>query len=652
MSRILVIDDDPGNRLIVKSRLGDLGYEVLLAETGAVGLVEARKENLDLIMVTAPLGSGIDAIEVCRRLKSMPETGIVPVLIYNNNPASGDEMSRAFDAGCDSYVAKSSMPVLDHVVRVLLRQKSVHADLIDQNSVLERQNRSFVEQAQCKEDRETSQRDAGEQGLAIRHLAAGRPDGMMLVDGEGFVRRADRGACEFFGNRIEGKNLGSLAPASGLEAFVRDARSESREGFRFDLSAIGGRTARSLTASVVPLVTTPGESARGLKVVLLLDVGRRRIAAEMLRTSEPGIPRQQLGSLLDAAHEVYHRSALVGDSATMQAARTMVLDFAKHPRPVLIEGSKGVGKLRLARTLHYNGPFSGAFLQVRCSAFDESGLAQELFGYTRETGGDTAVSRPGLLHQACDGTLYLEEIGGMPKAVQDRLLEFMRTGQVVREGGSRKEQLEVHLIASTSVDLAAKVKKGKFSKDLLALLAESRIELPPLSERTKDVLPLAIHYVSRYGPANGVHEITDEALQLFLQYDWPANVAELIEVVREACRLTTDGTITPATMPSRLRELAEDLPTREVIPASPREISPNGTHRIGAPAEVHASASAARRHHDWDITDDDPISLDHYEMKVLLRALEHVDGDKLAAARLLNVGKSTLYRKLKRFGIQ
>jgi DNA-binding NtrC family response regulator len=652
MSRILVIDDDPGNRLIVKSRLGDLGYEVLLAETGAEGLVEARKENLDLIMVTAPLGSGIDAIEVCRRLKSMPETGIVPVLIYNNNPASGDEMSRAFDSGCDSYVAKSSMPVLDHVVRVLLRQKSVHADLLDQNAVLDRQNRSLVEQAQCKEDRETSQRDAGEQSLAIRHLAAGRPDGMMLVDGEGFVRRADRGACEFFGNRIEGKNLGSLAPASGLEAFVRDARSESREGFRFDLSAIGGRTARSLTASVVPLVTTPGESARGLKVVLLLDVGRRRIAAEMLRTSEPGIPRQQLGSLLDAAHEVYHRSALVGDSATMQAARAMVLDFAKHPRPVLIAGSKGVGKLRLARTLHYNGPFSGAFLQVRCSAFDESGLAQELFGYTRETGGDTAISRPGLLHQSCDGTLYLEEIGGMPKAVQERLLDFMRTGQVVREGGSRKEQLEVHLIASTSVDLAAKVKEGKFSKDLYALLAESRIELPPLADRTEDVLPLAIHYVSRYGPANGVHEITDEALQLFLQYDWPANVAELIEAVREACRLTTDGTITPATMPPRLRELAEDLPTREVIPASPREISPNGTHRIGAPAEVHASGPSSRRHHEWDITDDDPISLDHYEMKVLLRALEHVDGDKLAAARLLNVGKSTLYRKLKRFGIQ
>jgi two-component system response regulator HydG len=371
----------------------------------------------------------------------------------------------------------------------------------------------------------------------------------------------------------------------------------------------------------------------------------------MLRTSEPGIPRQQLGSLLDAAHEVYNRAALVGDSQTMRSARALVLDFAKHPRPVLIAGSKGVGKLRLARTLHYSGPFSGAFLQVRCSAFDEKGLAQELFGYTRENP-EPAANRPGLLHQACDGTLYLEEIGSMPKSVQERLLEFMRTGQVVREGGTRKEQLEVHLVASTSVDLAAKVKEGKFSKDLFALLAESHIELPPLSERTEDVLPLAIHYVSRYGPANGVHEITDEALQLFMQYDWPANVAELIEAVREACRLTTDGTITPATMPQRLRELAEDLPTREVIPASPRDISPNGTHRIGAPAEVRASAPSTRFHHEWDITDDDPISLDHYEMKVLLRALEHVDGDRLAAARLLNVGKSTLYRKLKRFGIQ
>ena len=652
MSRILVIDDDPGNRLIVKSRLGDLGYEVLLAETGAEGLAFARQGPLDIVMVTATLGSGIDAIEVCRRLKAMPETGFVPVLIYNNNPASPEEMGRAYEAGCDAYVAKHSMPVLDQVVRVLHRHKSSQADLAEQNGVLERQNRTLVEEAQCKNDRESSQRGSGEKSLAIRHLAAGRPDGVMLVDAEGFVRRADRGACEFFGNRIEGKNLGSLAPASGLEAFVRDARSESRDGFRFDLSAIGGRTARSLTASVVPLVTTPGESARGLKVLLLLDVGRRRIAAEMLRTVEPGIPRQQLGALLDAAHEVYHRASLVGESPAMQSARDLVLDFAKHPRPVLIEGSKGVGKLRMARTLHYGGPFSGAFLQVRCSAFDESALTGELFGCAKGGGAEASGDHPGLLQQAADGTLYLEELGAMPKPVQKRLLDFLRTGELKRKGGSRKEKVEVHVIASTSEDLAAKVKAGEFMKALYALFAETRVVLPPLADRTEDILPLAIHYVSRFGPANGVHEITDDALQLFLQYDWPANAAELIEVVREACRTADDGTITPASMPHRLRDMGEDLPAHDLIPATPREGSPNGTHRIGAPAEVHPSTALNRNHHEWDITDEDPISLDHYEMKVLMRALEHVEGDKLAAARLLKVGKSTLYRKLKRFGIQ
>lgn len=651
MSRILVIDDDPGNRLIVKSRLGDQGYDVALAETGAEGLVEARRDSVDLVLVTGPLGSGIDAIEVCRRLKSMPETSVVPVLIYNQNPASTEEMGRAYDSGCDAYVAKPSMPVLDHVVRVLLRSRSSHAELLDQNQVLERQNRALVEQAQCQSDREASQRP-GDQSLALRHLAAGRPDGLMLVDGEGFVRRADRGACEFFGNRIEGKNLGSLAPASGLEAFVRDARSESREGFRFDLSAISGRSARSLTAAVVPLVTTPGETARGLKVVLLLDVGRRRIAAEMLRSSEPGIPRQQLGALLDAAHEVYHRSALVGDSEAMQHARRLVLEFGKHPRPVLIEGSKGVGKLRLARTLHYSGPFSGAFLQLRCSAFDEAGLAHELFGTAKDAEGDGSAARPGLLHKACDGTVYLEELGALPKAIQKRLLAFLRSGEFTREGGGAKERVEVHLVASTSEDLAAKVSSGAFDKDLYALFAECRAALPPLADRTEDVLPLAMHYVSRFGPANGVHEITDEALQLFLQYEWPANVAELIDVVREACRSAEDGTITPATMPQPLRDLAEDLPAHDLIPQSPRDTSPNGTHRIGAPTDVQPGALAGRRRHEWDITEEDPISLDHYEMKALMRALEHVGGDKLAAARLLKVGKSTLYRKLKRFGIQ
>jgi len=263
MSRILIIDDDPGNRLIVKSRLTDLGYEVLVAESGATGLVEARNCGAGLFLVSASLGSGIDAVEVCRRLKAIPETTAVHVLIYSNLPVSPEELARAYGAGCDAFVPKLEMPALDHVVRVQLRNKAIQEDLAEQNRVLDQHNRRLREESQRTSDREVSRVESGEAALVLRELAANRPNGVLLVDADGFVRQADRGACEVFGNRIEGKNLGFLAPASGLEAFVRDARSEARDGFRFDISALGGRAARSLTASVIPLVTKPGVEDRG-----------------------------------------------------------------------------------------------------------------------------------------------------------------------------------------------------------------------------------------------------------------------------------------------------------------------------------------------------------------------------------------------------
>jgi len=653
MSRILVIDDDPGNRLIIKSRLSDLGFEVLLGETGASGLMEARGAAADLVLVAAGLGSGIEAPEVCRRLKAIPETGGVPALIYSNLPAGQEELSRAYEAGCDGFVAKHELPVLDQVVRVHLRAKAVLDDLTDQNRVLEQQWRRLREEHQRKADRETSLRESGEHSLVFRELAAGRPDGVLLVDAEGFVRQADRGACTFFGNRVEGRNLGSMAPASGLEAFVRDAHSEPREGFRFDLSAIGGRTARSLTASVIPLVSTPGEGGRVLKVVLLLDAGKRRIAAEMLRVAEPGISREQLGTLLDAARRVYGAHSIVGASACAQAARERLAGFAKSRAPVLLLGEKGTGKVHVARTLHYGGPFSGGFLALRCSGLEPASLERELFGYVEGAFKDARSDRPGLFQRAVDGTVLLEEVGDLPLPLQERLLRLLAEGLVARVGTEREESVDVRVIASSCRPLDGPVKEGRFVKALWELLRDNRIELLPLCERSEDIIPLAAHFVAVYGAATGVREIHDDAVEFLLQYEWPGNVGELEDSIRHACARAVDGAILAEHLPQGVRDSSRGLPPHEMIPATPRERerglpAPSGAALVGAAI----GAGNARRRHMWDITDEDPISLEHYEMKALMRALEFVGGDKLAAARLLNVGKSTLYRKLKRFDLK
>ncbi len=123
MSRILVIDDDSGHRLILKSRLGENGHEAVLADSGAKGLVEARAQQYDAFLVAARLGKGVDGYEVCRRLKGMPERAHVPVILFNDGGSAHDDPARAFEAGCDAYVTKPDLPALDLVLRVHLRAK-------------------------------------------------------------------------------------------------------------------------------------------------------------------------------------------------------------------------------------------------------------------------------------------------------------------------------------------------------------------------------------------------------------------------------------------------------------------------------------------------------------------------------------------------
>jgi len=650
MSRILIIDDDPGNRLIVKSRLSDLGHEVHMADTGAGGLVEARNVSLDLFLVAAGLGAGIGATEVCRRLKALPETTSVPVCLYSNLPANQEEMARAYDAGCDAFIPKPDMPALDQIVRVHLRVKSVIEDLSEQNRVLDQHNRRLREEEHREADREASRAESGEHTLLLRELAANRPDGVLLVDSDGFVRQADRGACEIFGNRIEGKNLGFLAPASRLEAFVRDARYEARDGFRFDISAIGGRTARQLTASVIPLISNPGKERNVFKVVLLLDAGKRRIAAEMLRIAEPGVPRQQLGSLLDAAREMYSPEMLVGASPGVLRVREVVESFRRRRKPALIVGETGVGKTRVARTLHYSGPFTGPFLQIRCSGLDEKNLERELFGYVKGAFEDALADRPGLLHLAADGTLYLEDIGSLGLELQKRLLETIQEGVVRRVGTERKEKVDVGIVASSYRLLQGAVKEGTFLRELFEYFDENAVQLLPLVNRQEDVIPLAGLFVTQYGRPYGVRLITEEAVDALLRYEWPGNVAELEECVKGACGHAQENQIVKESLPSALLEDGDELPTRELVPRPRLERA--GTQTVGGVVPMpSAGSSAMRRRQPWDINEEDPISLDLYEKKALLRALDHVGGDKLAAARLLKVGKSTLYRKLKRFEI-
>ena len=625
MDRILLIEDDAGAQLVFKNRLKDLGYEVVVASTGARGLMEARADHFDLFLVDIGLGSGIDGYEVCRRLKTVPQIHGIPVVLISGQVKSQEELHRGYEAGCEAFLLKGDLTLVEDVVRAMLRIKSLQDDLGLQNRLLEEQNRRLQEERRRGADLETALRETGSRALVFHELAAGHPDGVLLVDPEGVVRVTDRGAHDILGKDIEGKHLASLTPGTGLEAFVRNARTEPHEAYRFDLGV------RSLSASVVPTVPRVQGDEHPYKVVLILDAGKRRVAAEMLRLEEQGIPRRELGPLLEAARTTFHPSALVGKHPSVEELRGRVAWAAGMDHPVLISGESGTGKQFVARILHFAGPASGPFVPVNCAALAPSLLEGELFGHVKGAFPEAVADRPGLLQQARHGTIFLDEIGEVPPALQSKLLEVLEENRVYRMGSQQAEEVSARIVAATSANLEQQAAEGAFRKDLLYRLNAIDIQLPPLRERGGDVELLAEHFLERYGASRNV-QLSSEASWVLTQHDWPGNVRELENCIESACALAKGAEIHVSDLSQPLHELYKRVVEGDAIPAA---LPLTGGREAGPPDKLNAELG------------DEPLSLQLYEKLAIRRALRETGGDKLAAARLLNIGKSTFYRKLK-----
>jgi two-component system response regulator HydG len=473
----------------------------------------------------------------------------------------------------------------------------------------------------------------------------------LVVDADGLVRHADRGACELLGSRVEGAHLGSLIPGAGLEAHVRDARAEAREGLRFDLPARRGRAARPMVAIVVPMLPQARDSGLPLRVVELHDGARRKIAAEALRVHEPALSRAESGPLVDAAREAFRPANLLGSSALVARLREDAGRAATHHEPVLLRGERGSGRGRVARTIHWSSPAIGSIVELRCGAHAEEHLESELFGVARTP---RSVERPGLLHLALDGTLFLEEVGELSLALQARLLEYLRTGQFRRRGSTRAERLEVRVLASTSAVLEGAVAEGRFLPALLEHLARHEIEVPRLADRIEDVEVLARAFVARYGAGRGVTDLGPAALAALRAHAWPGNVAELEACLERACAHAKAPAVVLDDLPRSVRELAGPGARDEIQPRPARrgEAVP-GSHAVhGLPVrEIVPTPRKDQAVQPWDVPASEPVSLELYEKLALLRAIAECEGDKLAAARVLKLGKSTMYRKLKRYGI-
>ena len=648
MSRLLIIDNDTGNRLVLRSQLVDAGHDVVVHENGARGLVEARSSPFDAILVSARLSEGIDGFEVVHRIKGMPECQITPAILYTEDQATTEELARGYENGADLFLGKHDLGALTTILKGQVRQRRRCLELATQvRGLQDALKRAGNHEQVVRDGVEAAGMDPT---TILKELATGRPDGVILVDDEGAVRYADRGACELFGARIESMPLGMLAPASGLEAFVRDARTEPRVGFRFDLSARRGRGVRSLSAVVVPLLVRPGgaNGQMATRLVILQDATRRRFAAERLKCSDTVLNGRESSVLLDAARYLWRPDVIPGRGAAITALRNAVVEEAQGRAPVLVVGPNGGEQELVARVLHYSSHQTGPYISQRCGAMAPENASAEIFGMA------APALRHGLLQHVVDGTLHLADPGELSLEVQEQLARWLETGMLTRQGGHKAERLDARLVISLAGDPAQLVQEGRLSERLLGLLQAHRIDLGPLEARREDIDDMARAAVARHGASRGVASIDAAALSILRARPWPGDAKELEDVVRAACNHASTPVVQVDDLPRTQKELHAGIRPNgnrsAVFAPLPMQLA-QPTYARGELQPAPRNGPPHRQPRDWDISDEEPVSLDLYEKKALLRALDECDGDRLAAARLLEVGKSTLYRKLKRFDI-
>jgi DNA-binding NtrC family response regulator len=318
---------------------------------------------------------------------------------------------------------------------------------------------------------------------------------------------------------------------------------------------------------------------------------------------------------------------LIGRAPSMEKLYRILSKVASSAHPVLILGESGTGKELVARSIHANGPSANKpFIPVDCGSLVPTLIESELFGYVKGAFTGANRSKTGLLAAAEGGTVFLDEIGELPLDLQAKLLRALQEKEVRPVGATQAVPISARVLAATNRDLTAMVAAGRFRKDLYFRLNVVNIRIPPLRERRTDVPLLAAHVLERMRRENGLaYSFADETLRLMSEYDWPGNVRELEHAIERACALSSGPVLHMADFPTQLQDHRNHMEQEAVVEASRAQRQPVPEHGV--------------------------VSIAALEKQAILSTIRQLKGDKLMAARLLGIGKTTLYRKLKEYGI-
>jgi DNA-binding NtrC family response regulator len=446
---------------------------------------------------------------------------------------------------------------------------------------------------------------------------------LLIVDDERAIREVCREVAQTLGftttvadsaehayRLLESQNIDAvlldlrLPGAGGLEA-LRQIRSRRPEAVVILVTGYGTvqSAVQAMKNGAYDYVTKPF-SMEELRVLL------ERVSVHMKLKSENRLLREKIKSKQGFG-------SIVGRAPEMEKLYRIIAKAAHSNHPVLILGESGTGKEMVARAIHFSGPFHAKpFIPVDCGSLVPTLIESELFGYVKGAFTGAVQSRDGLLAIAEGGTVFLDEIGELPVDLQSKLLRAIQEREVRPVGSTKRIPINVRILAATNRDLEQAVAQGGFRRDLYFRLNVLSLRIPALRERRQDIPLLAAHFLERLSRTSGQERsLSDEAMKALLAYDWPGNVRELENCLERAGAFTTGPIIQVNDLPSSIHGVRDGMPA-----------GGDGAAKI--------------------------ITIAELEKHTILGTIAQLNGDKLMAARLLGIGKTTLYRKLKEYASQ
>ncbi|MBW2039766.1 MAG: sigma-54-dependent Fis family transcriptional regulator [Deltaproteobacteria bacterium] len=390
-------------------------------------------------------------------------------------------------------------------------------------------------------------------------------------------------------------------------AFLQEVKARRMEGTVIMMSAYG----------------TVDTAVEAMKIGAYDYVSKPFNADEIILTLKKAEERERLREenirLREEVQRDYGLENIVAKSEKMAKIFDLIKKVARYKSSVLIIGESGTGKELVAKAIHYNSDRKEkALISVNCGAIPENLLESELFGHVKGAFTDAVRLKKGLFEMAHKGTMFLDEVGELPQSLQVKLLRVLQDGEIRRVGDTASAKVDVRIIAATAKDLAKEVKEGRFREDLYYRLSVLPIPLPPLRDRREDIPLLVDHFIDLYNRKLGlkINGVSREVMERFLQYPWPGNVRELENTIERAMVLAEGKILGAGLLPPYIREMTEE----EMVSSK----------------EVLSIKENARR----------------MEKRLIKEALEATKGNRVRAARMLEISRMSLLHKMKEYGLE